>query len=532
MQALDSMLNHVVPDGNHLLVYSWVRADYDLWQQNEPNLFNTFASMGADSVGQGQDSVPFIFYTIKGDPSSTVEVYGQTGSDLLKLSQPMHANFTFGTVTTPLAGPAASWNSLHWDERSLEAGSDSTVIRLIGVKASGQDTLLAEFAANLDSVPNLDQYINASEYPFAKLQAFTRDDSTVTPSQLVRWQLLYDPVPEAALNPAIGLTFSADSLQEGNTLDYAISIENVSNVPMDSMLVSYWVEDADRVRTDLQYARQKPLLPGEVLFDTIEVKTNNLVGSNFIWVEANPINPATGNFDQLEQYRFNNVAVRSFKVSEDRINPILDVTFDGIHIMDGEVVSPKPFVAVTLDDENPFIIMNELADTANFQLFLKSPDGNLRTLRFLSSSGEELMRFVPADAVDNKSRIEITPELIQDGMYELIVRANDKSGNESGDLEYRINFEVINRSTITDVLNYPNPFSTSTRFLFTLTGSEPPTYFKIQIMTVSGRVVREIFQDELGPLRIGRNISEFAWDGTDQFGDQLANGVYLYRCDR
>jgi flagellar hook assembly protein FlgD len=48
-------------------------------------------------------------------------------------------------------------------------------------------------------------------------------------------------------------------------------------------------------------------------------------------------------------------------------------------------------------------------------------------------------------------------------------------------------------------------------------------------MTVSGKVVREITQDELGPIRIGNNISSYAWDGTDEFGDKLANGVYLYR---
>jgi flagellar hook assembly protein FlgD len=48
-------------------------------------------------------------------------------------------------------------------------------------------------------------------------------------------------------------------------------------------------------------------------------------------------------------------------------------------------------------------------------------------------------------------------------------------------------------------------------------------------MTVTGRVVREVRMHELGPVRVGRNISEFAWDGTDEFGDKLARGVYLYR---
>jgi hypothetical protein len=48
-------------------------------------------------------------------------------------------------------------------------------------------------------------------------------------------------------------------------------------------------------------------------------------------------------------------------------------------------------------------------------------------------------------------------------------------------------------------------------------------------MTVTGRVVREITEDQLGEIQIGRNITEYAWDGTDEFGDPLANGVYLYR---
>ncbi|MEQ8882791.1 MAG: T9SS type A sorting domain-containing protein, partial [Cyclobacteriaceae bacterium] len=76
---------------------------------------------------------------------------------------------------------------------------------------------------------------------------------------------------------------------------------------------------------------------------------------------------------------------------------------------------------------------------------------------------------------------------------------------------------------------YPNPFSTNTRFVFTLTGGTIPDQIKIQIMTISGRVVKEINQDEIGPIRIGNNITQYAWDGRDEYGDLLANGVYLYR---
>jgi flagellar hook assembly protein FlgD len=58
-----------------------------------------------------------------------------------------------------------------------------------------------------------------------------------------------------------------------------------------------------------------------------------------------------------------------------------------------------------------------------------------------------------------------------------------------------------------------------------------PDNIRIQIMTITGKVVRTVFKDELGPLRVGNNISEFAWDGSDEFGQPLARGVYLYKVD-
>jgi flagellar hook assembly protein FlgD len=79
------------------------------------------------------------------------------------------------------------------------------------------------------------------------------------------------------------------------------------------------------------------------------------------------------------------------------------------------------------------------------------------------------------------------------------------------------------------VFNYPNPFSTSTRFVFELTGSEIPDEMRIDIITITGKVVKVIYQEDLGLIGVGKNISTYAWDGTDMYGDPLANGVYFYR---
>ena len=144
------------------------------------------------------------------------------------------------------------------------------------------------------------------------------------------------------------------------------------------------------------------------------------------------------------------------------------------------------------------------------------------------AEGPLIVTWIPANE-ENDFVVEYNPKNLGDGIYTLQAQAVDATGNPSGTKPYTIRFEVINESKITHFYPYPNPFSTSTRFVFTLTGSEIPNEIKIQIMTVSGKVVREITQEELGVIRIGNNITDYAWDGRDEYGDQLANGVYLYR---
>jgi hypothetical protein len=345
-----------------------------------------------------------------------------------------------------------------------------------------------------------------------------RDDSLRTPVQLDRWQVTYDPVPECALNQVAGLYMNNDTLQQGDSLKLAIAIQNISAYNMDSMLVAYWVMDVERNIYPVTYKRQKPLLAGEILYDTVSVSTLSYTGLNTIWVEANP------NQDQLEQFRFNNIGSLEFFITGDRVNPLLDVSFDGVHILNGDIISPRPEILIQLKDENPYLALD---DTSAFRLYIKKPsDATALPIYF---NGNTTIEFIPGSLPSNKARLEFNPVFTEDGIYEFVVKARDRSNNASGSVQYSIRFEVVNKSTITNVLNYPNPFSTKTHFVFTLTGSEVPDDFRIQIMTITGRVVREISMAELGPIRIGRNMTEFAWDGRDEFGDQLANGTYLYR---
>jgi len=164
---------------------------------------------------------------------------------------------------------------------------------------------------------------------------------------------------------------------------------------------------------------------------------------------------------------------------------------------------------------------------------MRYPGDNPTTEHVIPFDGQ-ILKFIPANAGDGKTKnvahVEYRPTFTQDGdEYVLIVRAKDKSGNVSGPNAYKVGFEVVNKPSISSLLNYPNPFTTSTRFVFTITGSQIPSNLKIQILSPTGKVVREITKAELGNLHIGNNITDFAWKGDDQYGQPLANGVYLYR---
>ena len=233
--------------------------------------------------------------------------------------------------------------------------------------------------------------------------------------------------------------------------------------------------------------------------------------------------------DQPEQEHFNNLLQLPFYVTSDDDQPILDVTFNGRHILNNDIIAPESEIYITLKDENEFLIMDNVSDTAHFGIYITDPNGIQTRIPFIDGNGNTIMQWIPAEALNKKFKIIFPTNFAKNGKYTLFVQGSDRSGNLSGDLEYRISFEVIHESMITYLMNYPNPFSTSTRFVFTLTGNEVPDEMIIQIMTVSGKVVREITEDELGSIQIGRNISEYAWDGKDEFGDPLANGVYLYR---
>lgn len=537
MDSFDDLIMNQVPDGHYVMVYSARYGQPGNWDADN---IATFQALGADSIAAMSSDLPFIIFTRKGNtegPGTAVvhggthQEFGQIVTDDPSLKDTLWGYDYYGTESSTVIGPAQRWDALYWSIDSMESPTpDSTRLWVYGITYAGTRSKIIDtlFSPN-DSILNLDGIVDANQFPYLQLNAQCWDLGGFTPGQIDRWHVLYQDVPEAALDGSAGILWSpSDTVNEGQDIVVAFDVKNISDLPMDSILINYWLEDQQHNITPIPYPRQDSLRVGQTIRDTLTISSTLYEGLNSLWVEVNPY-VSSGQTDQVEKYHFNNLGQIPFYVVGDNENPILDVTFNGYHILNGDIIDPFSEIMITLKDENEFLIMDEESDTANFGIYLTSPDGVQHRLNFRNQFGEPLMEWIPADASSKKFQIIYQGNFEQNGTYRLLVQGVDETGNISGDYEYDIEFEVDHNSSVTYLMNYPNPFSTSTQFVFTLTGSTIPDEFTIQIMTVTGKVVKEITIDELGPLKIGRNVTEYTWDGTDEYGDLLANGVYLYR---
>jgi len=516
----------LIPQGNYIIIansgYSATVLP-DVWMSDTTtlgsgvSLYHKITSLGITNLSSMTSFVPFIFAVKKGDPTPLKQYIAQYATEIPKAIIELKGTFSTGHFESELIGPSKRWETLKWDGYSEEpADSDHPVIKVLGVKADGSVDTLITVPENQHTVP-LDG-IDASVYPNLKFRMRTTDSIHFTPYQLRYWMATYDPVPEGAIASNLFLSLK-DTVDVGEPLNLGIGFKNVSKASFDSLRVKVTVTDKNNVENIIPVPRQKPLSTGEILQLNVPIDTKTFAGENVLYINFNP------DMDQPEQYVFNNYAFRNIYVRPDSLQPVMDITFDGVHILNNDIVSAKPTILIKLKDEAKWM---PLDDPNLVSIQVKFPNG---TTRSYTANSDTLQFHAAGQApnAQNTASIDFKPYLSEDGEYELIIKGKDRSDNNAGDIAYRVVFQVINKPMISNMLNYPNPFTTSTAFVFTLTGSEVPQNLRIQILTITGKIVRDVTKEELGPLHIGRNITEFKWDGTDQYGQKLANGVYLYR---
>jgi len=114
---------------------------------------------------------------------------------------------------------------------------------------------------------------------------------------------------------------------------------------------------------------------------------------------------------------------------------------------------------------------------------------------------------------------------LERGEYKIKVKAWDVFNNFSSEESY---FTVVdgNELVIRDVYNYPNPFSANTTFTFKKNQQNGIFHVKVKVYTVAGRMIKELERINISEEE---NFVKLDWDGRDEDGNLLANGVYLYK---
>ncbi|MCB0661379.1 MAG: hypothetical protein KDC24_01460 [Saprospiraceae bacterium] len=523
---LIEFLDNVVPSGFYVGIMTVQRDSFESYKPEEwagdttnlgTSIFKVLEKQGVSQIQQlaQTGSIPYTLFYKKDDPSWPVQETFGDYYNVIEQNTVLIGVQDTAIMTTPLIGPSLKWNSVQWNVSQIDTtGYDNFNIALYGVKEDKTDSLILTTRSPGEIL--IDD-IDAQRFPYMKMEFHAGDSLRRTPVQLDYWRIKYSEYPELALSPQSFYQFSKDTLAKGEPLQWKMAIENLSTTKVDSVKLRYRITD-NRNNTSFLEQWLYNLEAKDTLHTSLNLATDTLENLYNLALELNPEKQPSertyiNNFGQIQTF-----------VEVDRENPTLDVTFDGERILDGAIISAKPEILMMVRDNNPFSLLD---DPADISVEIKFPnEDNWETI----PTDDPNLTFEPAASGDkNEARLLFRPTFTTDGEYQLRVGAADKEGNESGQFDYQVAFQVITDTRLSNLVNYPNPFTTSTRFSYTLTGSEPIVDYKIQVLSVSGRIVRELTAIDLGILTPGTRLTEGAWDGTDTFGSPLAKGVYLYR---
>ena len=201
----------------------------------------------------------------------------------------------------------------------------------------------------------------------------------------------------------------------------------------------------------------------------------------------------------------------------DQQPPAVDVFVNTEDFVFGGITGPEPVLLVKLQDD---VGINIAGNTIGHDLEAVLNEDNQNILVLNDFYEAELDDFTRGEVRYPLSRLPA-------GRHSVRVKAWDVANNSgTGYTEFVVTEDAA--IALEKVLNYPNPFTDRTCFQFdhNMPGQEIDVL--VHIYTVSGRLVKTLEKRLLtdGAIRLDNCIE---WDGRDDYGDQLARGVYLYR---
>ena len=184
----------------------------------------------------------------------------------------------------------------------------------------------------------------------------------------------------------------------------------------------------------------------------------------------------------------------------------------------GGMTGPSPLLLVKLQDD---LGINVVGNSIGHDLTAILDEDSDNTYL--------LNNFYEAELDDyTRGSVRYPLEDLSEGRHSITIKAWDVANNSA---EGYTEFIVAGSAEVAlkHVLNYPNPFINSTCFQFehNMEGSDMDV--QVDIYTINGRLVKSLRQKILTTGSRLSNDNCLSWDGTDEFGDPLAKGVYIYK---
>lgn len=477
--------------------------NFDEWQSNGGKDFIQFLrNHGSTLADELEDMNSFVYNAVM-DGKTKVILSEEYGLEDVTSNFELMLRWDVGNMTTQAFGPNLDYSGAKLSTEIIRNDSINCV-----VLGSSDNNEYTEILNDINTNGETDlSSINPYEYPFIKVQCYFEDLKENTPSAISEISIQGIPSNELFLVQDDNLI---KSYQYGEPVKIPVRVNNINSTL--NALVDINLDLSDQNNQKINKVISLETLNGGISSYQFNIDSLLPSGSYLANLEVNK------NRNIIEHEYRNNSAQFAFEVEKNKEYGLLNVTFDGIHIMNNDIVSSQPDIKIELESKGGFLLIE---DPSMFKVKLVSPDGSSQIIDLDSDQIE----FIPATELNNnKASVHFRPTDLSDGEYTLLISTESPYNNT-----YEVTFRVINKNAVSNFINYPNPFSTSTQFIFTLTGHVIPSNLVLRIYTVSGKIVREITGDELGSLHIGMNKTDFRWDGTDEYGNKLANGTYLYK---
>jgi len=212
--------------------------------------------------------------------------------------------------------------------------------------------------------------------------------------------------------------------------------------------------------------------------------------------------------------------------ASDQVGPQVDVFMNDERFAFGSLTDANPTLLVKLYDLSGInTVGNSIGhDLSGQHLFPKvsqtttSLTGETKTYSLNDSYLADMDDF-------QRGTVRYPLRNLPDGKHTINVEAWDVYNNVGhGNTE----FVVASSASLAlqHVLNYPNPFTTSTNFQFDHNMPNQSLEIQIQIFTIAGSLVKTISENRLSE---GYHVRDIHWDGLDDYGQTLARGTYIYK---